>query len=249
MRIAVVGGRGRFGSLVCNLIDAAQDLTLHARLGSADSLELAIGCDVVFDATDREASAGVVAWAQHHQIACVVATSGWTAEAISALPASEKCVLFVPNFSIGSAVAARLAAMAVSFFDQVEIVETHHAGKKDAPSGTARYTAGLIAAARAAAPAEPEPDSVAVIAGVPVHSVRMDGVPTTQRVLLGRGGESVTIEHVVESSDAYAAGVLAALRGVGHLSGVRVGLDQVIDLGALATDKRAPRRTPIGLEQ
>ena len=236
MRIAVVGATGRFGSLAVSLIETANDLELHCGLGSADSLEAIAGADLVFDATRLEVSQQVVAKARELGIPIVVATSGWSAERIAALDVSGSAVLIVPNFSLGSVLGSKLAALAAPFFDQVEIVETHHASKIDAPSGTATRTAEVIATARAAAgitepKRQPHPARGQEVAGIPVHSLRLSGVDAEQRVELGRSGESLRITHTASSSEAYEKGILLALRQASSLDGVNVGLDVLLDLG------------------
>ena len=129
-----------------------------------------------------------------------------------------------------------LAQIAAPYFDSVEIVEAHHAAKVDSPSGTAVRTAELIADARRATGVEnPVPGAGQeargqLVAGIPVHSLREVGVLAEQRVVLGRSGESLRIEHVTTSNDSYADGILLALRKVSGLTGVTVGLDALLDL-------------------
>lgn len=236
MRVAVVGASGRLGSLAVELIERTDDLTLHAAIGSRDSLDAIAGADVVFDATTFTVSALVVERALSEHIPVVVGTSGWTAERVSALGTVHSPVLIVPNFSLGSVLGTSIAALAAPFFDTVDIVETHHAGKLDSPSGTAIRTAELISDARratgmeGAVPGAGQPARGELVAGVPVHSLREVGVLAEQRVVLGRSGESLRIEHVTTSNESYADGILLALRRVSGLSGVTVGLDALLDL-------------------
>lgn len=236
MRIAVVGASGRLGSLAAGLIEASTDLQLHAVLGSRDSLDSLDGADAVFDATKLEVSQQVVEQSLARHIPVVVGTSGWSATQVAALGTVHSPVLIVPNFSLGSVLGSALAALAAPYFDTVEIVETHHAGKLDSPSGTAVRTAELIADARRATGVEnPVPGAGQearglLVAGIPVHSLREVGVLAEQRVVLGRSGESLRIEHVTTSNDSYADGILLALRKVSGLTGVTVGLDALLDL-------------------
>ena len=236
MRIAVVGASGGFGSLAVRLIEGSDDLELYAGLGSADSLDQIAGAEVVFDATRYEVSRSVVETAQRLGIPTVVATSGWSAERIATLPATDTPLLIVPNFSLGSTISTLLARLAAPYFDTVEVVETHHAGKLDSPSGTAIRTAELIAAARSAAgrqdsvPGSGQEARGQEIAGIPVHSLRQHGVHAEQRVVLGRAGESVRIEHVTTSNESYADGILLALRKVSGMPGLTVGLDALLEL-------------------
>lgn len=236
MRVAVVGASGRLGSLAVRLIEQSTDLQLHAALGSRDSLDSLDGADAVFDATKLEVSQQVVEQSLARHIPVVVGTSGWSATQVAALGTVHSPVLIVPNFSLGSVLGSALAALAAPYFDTVEIVETHHAGKLDSPSGTAVRTAELIADARRATGVEnPVPGAGQeargqLVAGIPVHSLREVGVLAEQRVVLGRSGESLRIEHVTTSNDSYADGILLALRKVSGLTGVTVGLDALLDL-------------------
>lgn len=236
MRIAVIGASGRLGSLATQLVTDEPDMELHAAITSSHPLSDIHGADVVFDATNFEVSTHVVREAQTQSIPVVVGTSGWSQKQISLLDATQSPVLIVPNFSLGSVVGSAIAAWAAPYFETVEIVETHHARKIDAPGGTAVRTAELIARARREAgvhsPVPPStlPARGAEIDGIPVHSLRLDGVVAEQQVNFGRRGESLRIEHITTSPDSYSAGILLALRTVSSLTGVTVGLDSLLDI-------------------
>lgn len=236
MRVAIFGASGRLGALAAQLVTESADLELHAAIGSRDDHAAARGADVLFDATRFDASRQIVEFALAERIPVVVGTSGWSAERVAELGTVHSPVLVVPNFSLGSVLGSALAALAAPYFDTVDIVETHHAGKLDSPSGTAIRTAELIADARRATglegsvPGAGQEARGELVAGVPVHSLRQVGVSAEQRVVLGRSGETLRIEHVTTSQDAYADGILLALRRVADLDGVTVGLDALLDL-------------------
>ncbi|HLP23683.1 MAG TPA: dihydrodipicolinate reductase C-terminal domain-containing protein [Microbacteriaceae bacterium] len=240
MRVAIVGATGRLGSLAARLVQDAPDLELHAAVGSADSLDAVNGADVIFDATRLEVSRRVVEHAVNALIPVVVGTSGWTAQRIAELGTVHSPVCVIPNFSLGSVLGSAIAALAAPFFDTVDVVETHHAGKLDSPSGTAVRTAELIADARrrvgleGAVPGAGQDARGQLVAGVPVHSLRQAGVVAEQVVTLGRLGESLRIEHVTTSSESYAEGILLALRSAPDLRGIVVGLDALLDLPGLS---------------
>ena len=142
-------------------------------------------------------------------------------------------VLIVPNFSVGAVLAARFAEQAATWFESIEIVEAHHAGKADSPSGTAVATAERIAAARSelgpvAAPHTDQRARGQQVGSVPIHSLRLDGVQAQQSVLLGGPGELLTLKHETTSPVAYAAGIRLALRALPGLSGVVVGLEPLL---------------------
>lgn len=242
IKVAVVGATGRMGKLALQLIDAAQDLSLFAALDSKSELSETIGADVVFEVTNPEVSPSVVEHAIQHGQKLLVGTSGWSqhklAPVAKSLESNEAAaVVVVPNFSVGSMLATKFAAEAARFFDSIEIVEAHHAGKVDSPSGTAVRTAELIAESRAAAglsqPLIPGVGQVArgqAVAGVPIHSLRMAGVSAEQSVLLGGASELLTINHQTSSVDSYAKGILAGIRYAAGATGLTVGLQSVLGL-------------------
>jgi 4-hydroxy-tetrahydrodipicolinate reductase len=236
IKVAVVGATGRMGKLAIDLIDSAQDLSLHASLNSTSSLDELVGADVVFDVTKLEVSERVVSFCVAHQLPLVIGTSGWSAIRLASLDSevskAQATVVVVPNFSIGSMLATRFSAEAAKHFASVEIVEAHHAGKIDSPSGTAIRTAELIAESREEIGLVPGVGQAArgeIVAGVPIHSLRLRGVSAKQDVLLGAESELLTISHEVTSVAAYAGGILAAIRFACVNEGFFVGLDQVVE--------------------
>jgi 4-hydroxy-tetrahydrodipicolinate reductase len=244
IKVAVVGATGRMGKLALELIDAAQDLTLHAALDSKSQLTDALGADVLFEVTRLEVSEQVVDFAIANGLKVVVGTSGWGANKLAAVEGKvaaanangvAAAVVVVPNFSIGSMLGSKFAAMAAKFFDSIEIVEAHHAGKIDSPSGTAVRTAEMIAEARAGLtqPLIPGVGQTArgeVVAGVPIHSLRLAGVSAKQDVHFGGDSEVLTISHEVSSVRSYSQGILASIRFANQGSGLTVGLAQVLGL-------------------
>lgn len=235
IQVAVVGATGRMGKLTLDLINSAQDLTLHSTLNSKSELSDLAGADVVFEVTKLEASEKVVAHCLAVGIPVVVGTSGWSASKLSSLEAAvtsvSGAVVIVPNFSVGSMLATRFAAEAAKYFSTIEIVETHHAQKIDSPSGTAIRTAELIAGARGEVPLVTGVGQGArgeIVAGIPIHSLRLSGVSAKQEVILGGESEVLAIHHEVSSVAAYSAGILAAIRFAAVNKGLFVGLESVI---------------------
>ena len=156
-----------------------------------------------------------------HGIDAVVGTTGFDDDRLERLEARlgtdpRSGVLVAANFSIGALLMMRFAAEAARHFTSVEIVELHHPQKADAPSGTARRTAELIAGpdARPGSIPRPTPPRTALdgargadVDGVPVHSLRISGLVAHQEVLLGGSGETLTIRH-----DSLIASLLHARR-------------------------------------
>jgi 4-hydroxy-tetrahydrodipicolinate reductase len=240
IKVAVVGATGRMGKLALELVDAAQDLTLHAALDSKSELTQALGADVVFDVTLPDVSPTVVKFCLDNGLKVVVGTSGWSAAKLASVEAQLKsapataAVIIIPNFSIGSMLASKFAALAAPYFESIEIVEAHHAGKIDSPSGTAVRTAEMIGTARAdlTQPLIPGVGQEArgqVVAGVPIHSMRLAGVSAKQEVYFGGIDEVLTISHDTVSTRAYTQGILLCVRKAPAVTGLVVGLQAVIE--------------------
>ncbi len=246
LKVGVLGARGRMGSESVRAIEAAEGLSLVAALDADDALEGLVdaGAEVVVDFTNPAAVMDNLRFCVTHGIHAVVGTSGFDDARIDevrtiAAESPEVGVLIVPNFSIGAVLMMRFAQIAAPYFESVEIVELHHPGKVDAPSGTATRTAELIAEARREAGTGPSPDATtsdplgargAVLDGVHVHAVRSRGLVAHQEVLFGDVGETLTIRHDSVHRESFMPGVVAGVRGVGSRPGVTVGLDAVLGL-------------------
>ena len=236
--VAVVGASGRMGSLALQLIDSDANLKLHAALNSKSDLSHMLGADVVVDFTLPEVSRTVVEYSIKHDLKIVVGTSGWSEIHLAELSKllaehPSAAAIVVPNFSIGSMLAQQFAALAAKHFDSIEIVEAHHAGKVDSPSGTAVRTAEQIAASRKGMvqpliPGVEQPARGQVVAGVPIHSLRLQGVSAKQDVIFGAGNELLTISHEVSSHHAYAEGIRLCIAYAQNAKGLTIGLDQVV---------------------
>lgn len=235
IKVSVVGATGRMGKLALEVIESASELEKHSALSSSSSLDEAIGADVIFDVTRLDVSQKIVAFALANHIPVLVGTSGWSAAHLATLATSihgsKGTVVVVPNFSVGSMLATRFAAQAAKYFDSIEIVESHHANKVDSPSGTAIRTAELIAANRKGSMPVVGAGQTArgeLVAGIPVHSIRLEGVSAKQDVRFGGSSELLTISHETTSVAAYAAGVKLSLVFTAAARGLHVGLDAVI---------------------
>jgi 4-hydroxy-tetrahydrodipicolinate reductase len=239
LKVAVLGADGRMGSTVCAAVEAADDLTLAARLGPGWSPESLSDVDVAVDFTEPGAVLDNVLRCVAAGVHVVVGTSGLDDAALDRVRGAlrdnpEVGVLVAPNFGVGAVLMMRFAAEAAPYFDSVEVIELHHPGKADAPSGTARATAARIAAARGDRQA---PDATtsslpgargADVDGVPVHSVRLAGLVAHQEVLLGTAGETLTIRHDSTDRASFMPGVLLAVRAVPSRPGLTVGIDDLL---------------------
>ena len=244
IRVAVIGAKGRMGRAVCTAVEAAPDLELGPLVDVGDDVETVAGADVavVFSTPDG---------AVDHVLACVrlgvhavVGTTGWTPERLDRVRtaldgAAAVGVLVAPNFALGAVLLMRFAALAAPHYESVEIIELHHPDKVDAPSGTARHTAELVAAARREAGSPPIPDATttslegargADVDGVRVHSVRLRGLVAHQEVLLGAPGEQLTLRHDSFDRASFMPGVLLGVRRIADRPGLTVGLEHLLEI-------------------
>ena len=235
-RVAVVGAAGRMGSAVCEAVEADADLELVARIGSADTLDAVLdaGADVAVEFTLPETVKRNVAWLLERGVHAVVGATGLSEADLADLEGlTGPANLFVaPNFAIGAVLAMRFAAQAAVHLPDVEIVEAHHAGKRDAPSGTALRTARLVADARGETQPPPGPADHPArglhVAGVPVHSLRLPGVVASQEIIFGGPGQTLTIRHDSLDRASFMPGVLLAVRAVPSRPGLTVGLESLL---------------------
>jgi 4-hydroxy-tetrahydrodipicolinate reductase len=225
-RVALAGYQGRVGQALVPVFEAAPDIDYVGGVGRGDDLGSFLRRhrpEMLVDFTHAGA-------ALHNALAAVAAgavpivgTSGLRNEDVvrlrTACTAARLGGIVAPNFAVGAVVMIWLAEHAAPFFDGVEILEMHHDAKGDAPSGTALATARAIAAARAggfeARPATKQnlPGTRGgALDGIAIHSVRLPGLIAEQEVHFGLPGQVLTIAHRTTSRDAFAPGVLLAIR-------------------------------------
>ena len=243
IRVGVLGARGRMGATVCDAIRATSDCDLVAELDLGDSLEqlLATDVQVVVDFTRPDAVMSNLEFLAQHDIHAVVGTTGFDQvrlEQVSKLLSNSKSnVLIAPNFGLAAVLMMQFAKQAAPYFESVEIVESHHPRKADAPSGTARRTAELVAEARQGMEAMPDATSDlvdgargALVDGIPVHSVRLQGLVAHQEVLFGGPGETLAIRHDSYDRESFMPGVLLAVRKISQTTGLTFGLESLLGL-------------------
>lgn len=249
-RVAVSGAGGRMGRLIAQAVSEHDSLELVAAFDPSHAGEESGGitvsaepeavgeAEVVVEFTVPDAVLDNLARWRSLGVHAVVGTSGFDAERLAHLrdlwvDGPPNC-LVVPNFSMGAVLMMRFAEMAAPFFAASEIVEMHHDGKVDAPSGTALSTAERMSAAnpdqrRSAESVESVPGVRGGDAGPRIHSVRLPGVLAHQDVVLGGPGETLTISHDTVDRSAFVPGVLVAVREVANLSDpVTVGLEGLL---------------------
>jgi 4-hydroxy-tetrahydrodipicolinate reductase len=244
MRVGVLGAKGKVGATMVQAVQAADDLTLSAEVDAGDSLSLFTesNTEVVIDFTHPDVVMDNLKFLIDNQIHAVVGTTGFTDERLEQVQEwlaakPESAAVIAPNFAIGAVLSMHFAQQAAPFYESVEVIELHHPHKADAPSGTARRTAELIADARKDLSPNPDATSSALpgargadVDGVPVHSVRLAGLVAHQEVLFGTTGETLTIRHDSIDRTSFVPGVLLAVRRIKERPGLTLGIDTLLDL-------------------
>jgi 4-hydroxy-tetrahydrodipicolinate reductase len=222
VRVVVAGAAGRMGEAVCEAVSGAPDLELAGRadpaLGAALADQLG-GADVVVDFSTPETAPVNVAACLEAGVHAVVGTTGFDLVALRATvesSAGEARCFVAPNFAIGAVLMMQASELVAPHMPECEIVELHHDRKLDAPSGTAKRTAELVAAAGGRV-------------HEPIHSVRLPGLVAHQEVVFGGEGQTLTIRHDSIDRRSFMPGVLLAVRGVGELpERFTVGLERLL---------------------
>ena len=244
MRVGVLGATGRMGRATCQAVEDAADLELVAAVARATGVGelLGAGAEVVVDFSRPEATAAAGRALLAEGVHLVSGTTGLADEVMDELAnlagkADHGNLVWAPNFALGAVLAMHFAAVAGRFYPAAEVIELHHQGKADAPSGTALRTARAIAAARDRGEAPAGSESVTGVRGgevdgVRVHSVRLPGLVAHQEVIFGGQGEVLTLRHDSLDRSSFMPGVLLAVRAVADRPGVTVGLEPLLGLGS-----------------
>ncbi len=265
IRVGVIGAAGRMGQMVSRTVAGEPDLALVAAIdrskvgqsiGSligqpkldvpiSDELDrlLEAEVEVAVDFTHPEVVMDDVRWCIEHGINLVVGTTGLEEDELEEIrkliedEGGEPNVIVAPNFALGAVLMQRFAAEAARFFPAAEIIELHHEGKADAPSGTALSTARRLVEERGGEWHGPSAESIegvrgGEVDGVRVHSVRLPGLVAHQEVILGGQGQTLTIRHDSTDRSSFMPGVLMAIRAVSTRPGLTVGLEPLLDLPA-----------------
>jgi 4-hydroxy-tetrahydrodipicolinate reductase len=225
IRVAVSGAAGHMGSTVCEAVEAADDTELAGRADPSLGVPLSevLGeADVVVDFTTPEAAPENVRECLAADVHAVVGTTGFEldamrAEAEAAARGGRGTRVFVaPNFAIGAVLMMQMARQAAMQMPECEIVELHHEGKLDAPSGTAKHTADLVR------------DAGGNVHD-PIHSVRLPGLVAHQEVIFGGEGQTLSIRHDSTDRRSFMPGVLLAVRRIADLPDpFTVGLENLL---------------------
>jgi len=214
IRVAVAGAAGRMGSTVCEAVSGAGDMELVGRadpaLDTSVSQVLEEQPEVLVDFTLPSTVVSNAREALAAGIHVVIGTTGFDLAELSGLGGGAS-IFIAPDYAIGAVLMMQFAAQAAKHMARAEIVELHHDGKLDKPSGTAARTAELMGGE------------------VPIHSVRLPGLVAHQEVILGDVGQTLTIRHDSIDRQSFMPGVLLAIRQVGSLTeSPVVGLEKLL---------------------
>lgn len=258
IRVAVVGAGGRMGAEVCRAVAGADDMSLVAAVdpsavgqppaGVADGPDVVAEldrvdwgeADVAVEFTSPATVRANVESLVSAGVDVVVGATGLDEDDLDQVRATAdeagRHVFVAPNFAIGAVLMMQLATQAAAHLPNVEIIELHHDGKVDAPSGTALRTADLVAEARG--------DDVDPVGGdddhpgargfthrdVPIHAVRLPGLVAHQEVILGGVGQTLRVRHDSLDRSSFMPGVLLAIRSVrGQDQPLLVGLEHLLE--------------------
>ena len=227
MRLILNGAGGRMGAVVRDLL-AQRGAELDAVIsGSADPASQGgfapiqnsiLSGDLVLDFSHHTAVKDLLPWAASRSLPTVIATTGHTPEELELIRETAKTipVFFAANLSMGIALMADFARRAAAFFPEaeIEIVETHHNRKLDAPSGTA------IALARAVQEGRPDSTIAYGRSGmgkrkpgeITVHALRMGNIPGQHEIHITTDHQQLTLRHEAYDRVLFAEGAVAAAR-------------------------------------
>ena len=252
IRVGVVGAAGRMGATACAAVAADSALQLVAAIdttGDATAQGVPINrelkaladaqVDVVVDFTVAAAARVTLPWLALHGVHAVVGTTGFSDADLATFKQqfTRSNCLIAPNFAIGAVLMMRFAELAAPFFDTAEIIEVHHDGKADSPSGTAVSTAARMAAASSEWAKDPTThEAIAGARGakgpadIRIHAVRMRGAVANQEVVLGTQGQTLTIRHDTIDRVSFMPGVVIACKKIAEYPGVTLGLDALLGI-------------------
>ncbi len=195
--------------------------------------------DVLVDFTNAAACMEAVPLAAGFSANLVLGASGLTGENLDHLDALANGqgigIIVAPNFALGAVVLKKLAEQAAPFFDYVDIVESHHEAKIDAPSGFAVALAQSLGAGKQFDRSVTEKENLpgtrgGELNGVTIHSVRMPGRSAHHEVVFGAAGQTITLRHDTLGRDCYMPGVIRCIRHAVQNPGLVVGLENILGL-------------------
>jgi 4-hydroxy-tetrahydrodipicolinate reductase len=222
-RLLVQGASGRLGQIIFRLAQTSGDWQVTA-VEKGTSLEpLVKATEVSIDVSVPEASVRLASLSAGYQRPLVIGTTGHSLAELQAIEqASATCpILIAPNFSVGVNLLFWLTEHTAQVLGDVfdcEVIEMHHNRKKDAPSGTAKRIAEILARARSVPYDKAARHGRQGMVGertrqeIGVHAVRGGSVIGEHTVIFAGDGERIELVHRAASRDTFAHGALRAAR-------------------------------------
>lgn len=242
IKVIVSGAAGHMGRILVDKINSAEDMELAAGVdvfaqeGSGIFTEFSDDipdADVIIDFSHHSLIGNILGFAKKRSLPVIIATTGHDeAELASINAAAEKIpVFFSSNMSLGVALLLELAKKTAAAFPDadIEIVETHHNRKLDAPSGTAKMIADAICSVREDAKlvygrsglSKREPGEIGM------HSIRMGNIVGIHEVLVSTNTQTITLKHEAHDRGLFADGAVSAAR---FMAGKPAGMYNMQDL-------------------
>jgi len=208
IRVLLIGAAGRMGKTIVDLASRESNIEIVAQCDLGDAIELAMrNCDVAIDFSHADAIEEICRAASQDRQSLVIGTTGHSRAQRQAIEKTSQSVpiVFASNFSIGVnalfALTHNAAEILSDEFD-VEIIETHHRMKKDAPSGTAKTLAEILKKARK------------IDNEIPTRSIREGDVVGEHTVIFAGPGERVELTHRANGREIFARGALRAAQWI-----------------------------------
>lgn len=264
IRVIVAGASGRMGQEVVKMLMKEEKMELvgatsRSQAGKDVGEVVGIGhlgvpfvssvlealskikADVLVDFTTPEAVKDNMELALQTGVRPVVGTSGLSQTDVESLAKTSSQTgtgaIIAPNFAIGAVLMMVFAQKAAKYLPHVEIIESHHDQKLDAPSGTSLKTADMIKESRSELrQGHPEEKELidgargAYVNGFRIHSVRLPGLIAHQEVMFGGNGQLLTVRHDSFNRESFMPGVKLAVEKVMKLDRLVYGLDNIMDL-------------------
>lgn len=242
IRVLINGAAGKMGQVTVKTLQDHSDFTVVGQTGRADDLAVAIKntqATVVVDFTNAESALKNTQTIIENNAHPVIGTSGLIKKDVDEL--QKRCAekklggIIAPNFSLGAVLMMKYAQEIVKYMPEVEIIELHHNGKLDSPSGTAVRTAEMLSAARTTTPNLPK-NTKETIKGargayyqdIPIHAVRLPGFIASQQIIFGGLAETLTLSHNTIDRSCFMSGVIVACQKVLGLKTLVYGLEHVL---------------------
>ncbi len=263
IKVAVSGAAGKMGRNVVTAIAGCEDLQLAGavdlqqigedagKLAGLEPLGVTITgnlqdlleqkkVDVLVDFTSPMAIMKNIETSLARKVTPVVGTTGINENDLQQIKKwveqYDTGAIVVPNFALGAILMMKLAQICARFFPQVEIIELHHNGKVDAPSGTAIKSAQLINEARfehflPGNSLEKIPGARGGdFEGIHIHSVRLPGLVAHQEIIFGGEGQILTIKHESLNRRSFLPGILQAIRKAPKVKELIYGMENLLDI-------------------